>query len=87
MSNMSNVARDASKEAKRAVGDMTQATSNAATKAKADVEGVLSEAAGAVREVGDHMVGAIDESLKNRPYTTLTLAVGIGFLLGAIWRR
>jgi ElaB/YqjD/DUF883 family membrane-anchored ribosome-binding protein len=58
------------------------------------VEGVVSdvsakgqEAVDAVREVGDNMVDAIDESLKNRPYTTLALAVGIGFLFGATWRR
>ena len=43
--------------------------------------------AAAVREVGDTMVDAIDESLKKRPYTTLALALGIGFLFGATWRR
>jgi ElaB/YqjD/DUF883 family membrane-anchored ribosome-binding protein len=62
--------------------------------AKANVEGVVSdvqdkgmEAVGAVREVGDNLVDAIDESLKQRPYTTLALAVGIGFLFGVTWRR
>jgi ElaB/YqjD/DUF883 family membrane-anchored ribosome-binding protein len=45
------------------------------------------EAVEAVREVGDNVVDAIDESLKRRPYTTLALAVGIGFLFGATWRR
>ena len=34
------------------------------------------EAVDAVREVSDNMIGAIDESLKKRPYTTLALAVG-----------
>jgi len=62
--------------------------------AKSGVDGVLSdaqdmgmEAVGAVREVGDNVVDAIDESLKKRPYTTLALAAGIGFLFGATWRR
>jgi ElaB/YqjD/DUF883 family membrane-anchored ribosome-binding protein len=45
------------------------------------------DAADAVREVGDNMLEAIDESLKSRPYTTLALAVGIGFLFGVTWRR
>ena len=45
------------------------------------------EAVDAVREVGDNVVDAVDESLKRRPYTTLALAVGIGFLFGATWRR
>ena len=42
------------------------------------------EAVDAVREVGDNVVEAIDESLKRRPYTTLALAVAIGFLFGAM---
>jgi ElaB/YqjD/DUF883 family membrane-anchored ribosome-binding protein len=53
----------------------------------ADVEDRGREAVDAVREVGDNMVDAIDKSLKHRPYTTLALAVGIGFLFGATWRR
>ena len=53
----------------------------------ADVEDRGQDAIDAVREVGDNMAAAIDESLKSRPYTTLALAVGIGFLFGATWRR
>jgi ElaB/YqjD/DUF883 family membrane-anchored ribosome-binding protein len=63
-------------------------------RAKSNVEGAISdaqdagmEAVGAVREVGDHVVDAIDESIQKRPYTTLALAAGIGFLFGATWRR
>jgi ElaB/YqjD/DUF883 family membrane-anchored ribosome-binding protein len=33
------------------------------------------------------VIDAIDESLETRPYTTLAMALGIGFLLGAMWRR
>jgi ElaB/YqjD/DUF883 family membrane-anchored ribosome-binding protein len=55
--------------------------------ALADAEGKGRDAVDAVREVGDNMLDAIDESLKQRPYTTLALAVGIGFLFGATWRR
>jgi len=40
-----------------------------------------------VREVGDTFAAAVDKSLKQRPYTTLALAVAGGFLFGAIWRR
>jgi ElaB/YqjD/DUF883 family membrane-anchored ribosome-binding protein len=53
----------------------------------ADVEDRSRDAVDAVREVGDNLVGAIDESLKHRPYTTLALAAAIGFLFGATWRR
>ena len=72
----------------------TRAKENIKSNIKANIEGVMSdasargqEAVDAVREVGDNLVDAIDESLKKRPYTTLALAVGIGFLFGATWRR
>ena len=77
------------------ISDIFSSRGNAAwSRAKSNVEGVVSdvsakgqEAVDAVREVGDNMVDAIEESLKHRPYTTLALAVGIGFLFGATWRR
>src|SRR5580704_9091768 len=63
-------------------------------RAKSDLDGVISdagekgrEAIGAVREVGDNVVDAVDKSLKQRPYTALALAAGLGFLFGVIWRR
>jgi ElaB/YqjD/DUF883 family membrane-anchored ribosome-binding protein len=45
------------------------------------------EAASAVREVSDHFVDALDQSIKTRPYTTLALVAGLAFLFGATWRR
>jgi ElaB/YqjD/DUF883 family membrane-anchored ribosome-binding protein len=45
------------------------------------------EAMDSVREVGDTLAVAIEKSVIQRPYTTLALAVGLGFLFGAIWRR
>jgi hypothetical protein len=45
------------------------------------------EALEGVREVRDNLAQAIDRSLATRPYTTLLIAVGLGFLLGAIWTR
>ena len=77
------------------VGDILADKGNAAwRRAKSSVDGVVSdaqdkgrEAADAVREVSDNFVDAIDESIKNRPYTTLALVAGLGFLFGATWRR
>jgi len=70
------------------------AWSRAASNIQSKVEGVMSDAAAqgqeavdAVREVGDNLADAIDESLRKRPYTTLALAAAIGFLFGAAWRR
>ena len=77
------------------IGGIFAAKGNKAwRRARSNMEDVLSdaqdkgmEAVDAVREVGDNVVDAIDESLKRRPYTTLAIAVGIGFLFGATWRR
>src|SRR5579863_6709154 len=40
-----------------------------------------------VREVGDTLAVAIEKSVTKRPYVTLALAVGLGFMFGAAWRR
>jgi ElaB/YqjD/DUF883 family membrane-anchored ribosome-binding protein len=45
------------------------------------------EAVGAVRDVSDNFVEAIDESIAKRPYTTLAIVAAAGFLFGATWRR
>jgi ElaB/YqjD/DUF883 family membrane-anchored ribosome-binding protein len=64
---------------RRAKSSVDDAVSDARNKGR--------EAAEAVREVSDHFVGALDESIKTRPYTTLALVAGIAFLFGATWRR
>ena len=77
------------------IGDLLAAKGNAAWRhAKSNIGGVMSdaeakgqEAVVAAREVGDSVVGATVGLLKRRPYTTLALALGIGFLFGATWRR
>ena len=78
------------------VGDILASKGNAAwqTARKSSVDDVVAdaqdkgrEAVGAVREVSDNFVEAIDESLKTRPYTTLAIVAGLGFLFGATWRR
>jgi ElaB/YqjD/DUF883 family membrane-anchored ribosome-binding protein len=77
------------------VGEIVAGKGNAAwARVKASMDGVVAdaegkghEAADAVREVSENFAEALDESLKNRPYTTLAVVAGLGFLLGAIWRR
>jgi ElaB/YqjD/DUF883 family membrane-anchored ribosome-binding protein len=63
-------------------------------RAKSSVDGVVSDAqskgqdaAAAMREVSDNLVGALDDSIKEHPYTTLAIVAGLGFLFGATWRR
>jgi ElaB/YqjD/DUF883 family membrane-anchored ribosome-binding protein len=89
-----DVARLANQVAEIFAARGSAAWSRAASNIQANIEGVMSDATAkgqdavdAVREVGDNLADAIDESLKKQPYTTLALAAGLGFLLGAIWRR
>ena len=77
------------------VGDILGNKGNAAwQRARSSVDDVVAgaqdkgrEAIGAVRDVSDNFVDAIDESIKNRPYVTLALVAGLGFLFGATWRK
>ena len=63
----------------RARSSVDEALANAQDKGR--------EAAGAVRDVSDNFVEAIDESLAKRPYATLAIVAAIGFVFGATWRR
>jgi ElaB/YqjD/DUF883 family membrane-anchored ribosome-binding protein len=58
---------------------------------RSTLDGVLSEAGArgrdTLRDVGDNLNSAIEDSIKERPLTTLALAVGLGFFLGATWRK
>ena len=85
---------DVTRLTQQLAGVLASKGNKAFQRARTNVEGVISdvqdkgmEAVGAVREVGDNVVDAIDESLRKRPYTTLAIAAGIGFLFGAMWRR
>ena len=59
----------------------------AAGSAISDAQASGKEAVDAFREVADTFGDAIDDSLKRRPYATLAVAAGIGFLFGAAWKR
>ena len=59
----------------------------AADSAISDATATGREAVDAFRDVADTFGEAIEDSLKRRPYATLALVAGIGFLFGAAWRR
>jgi ElaB/YqjD/DUF883 family membrane-anchored ribosome-binding protein len=63
----------------RARGTMDSVMSDAQDKGR--------EAVGAMRDVSDNFVEAIDESIAKRPYTTLALVAAAGFIFGMTWRR
>ena len=59
----------------------------AADSALSDATATGREAVDAFRDVADTFGEAVEDSLKRRPYATLALVAGIGFLFGAAWRR
>jgi ElaB/YqjD/DUF883 family membrane-anchored ribosome-binding protein len=77
------------------VGDIASSRGGAAwQRARSSVDDMVSDAqdrgrdaVGAMREVSDNFVEAIDESIAKRPYTTLALVAAVAFIFGATWRR
>jgi ElaB/YqjD/DUF883 family membrane-anchored ribosome-binding protein len=41
----------------------------------------------AIHELSEHIAGAVETSLRERPIAKLALAVGLGFVVGAALRR
>ena len=64
---------------RRARGSVDDAVAGAQDKGR--------EAVDAIRDVSDNFVDAVDESIANRPYTTLALVAAVAFVAGATWRR
>jgi ElaB/YqjD/DUF883 family membrane-anchored ribosome-binding protein len=71
----------------------TDAPQDMTDRVAAQVEGTAAElaergreASRAVRDVADNFGTALDRSLARQPMTTLAMAVGVGFVLGALWK-
>jgi len=93
--------RDIGRLADQVSDSLQEAGGDALTEARAqirrikdNVDGIISsvgekglDATKAVREVTDNVGIALEESLRARPFATLAVAIGIGFIFGAAWRR
>lgn len=80
--------RDDVSKLSQQVVDLLQAKGNRAYKrARKQFDDTTGEAADAVRDMRDTFSDAIEESVQERPYATLAMALGVGFVLGALWRR
>jgi ElaB/YqjD/DUF883 family membrane-anchored ribosome-binding protein len=78
----------------KGVAAFSEATADVVADAAAPGQVVLDSAGQKAREamhnvrgVGDAAAAAIEKSVVDRPYATLAIAVGLGCLLGALWRR
>jgi ElaB/YqjD/DUF883 family membrane-anchored ribosome-binding protein len=58
------------------------------------LDGVLSDAGakgldamGGLRDSADTLLDSLEDAVRQRPISTLGVALGVGFLFGATWRR
>ena len=93
--------RDIGRLADQVSDSLQEAGDDALTEAKAqirrikdNVDGIISsagekgaDATRAVREVTVNVGSAVEESLRARPFATLAVAIGVGFIFGMAWRR
>jgi ElaB/YqjD/DUF883 family membrane-anchored ribosome-binding protein len=70
------------------------AGSAALREAKANIDDTIAmvgergeEALQSLRGVGETLAEGIEDALHERPIVTVGVAIGVGFLLGAAWRR
>ena len=77
------------------VGALVASTgSDALRRARQSLDGVITEAGekgldavDAVRAKTDTALEALEDAVRKRPFATLGIALGLGFLVGATWRR
>jgi ElaB/YqjD/DUF883 family membrane-anchored ribosome-binding protein len=96
------VIRDDISELTRQMADLIDQTKDEAMaqvktqvrRAKETADGAMSdlqdkgrETVDAFRDVADTFGDAVEDSLKRRPYATLAVVAGLGFLFGVAWRR
>jgi ElaB/YqjD/DUF883 family membrane-anchored ribosome-binding protein len=55
--------------------------------AKAGAEETIADLGKKARNAGDDVTETITNSIQTKPYTTLAIAAGLGFLFGTSWRR
>ena len=84
---MSNVVDQTQGNAMAQVKSQVRRAQAAANTAIEDAQASGREAIDAFREVADTFGDAVEDSLKRRPYATLAIAAGIGFLFGVAWKR
>jgi ElaB/YqjD/DUF883 family membrane-anchored ribosome-binding protein len=72
--------------AERVANDVTDRVAAQVESTVSDLAQRGREASRSVREVTDNFGTALDRSLEKQPMTTLALAVGVGFILGALWK-
>lgn len=73
--------------------DLADKAANLAEKTSEQIERVVQnvtdqgrQATENVQVVADNLKSAVDKSIKDQPLTTLAVAAGLGFVIGALWK-
>ena len=82
-----DAAKDTANRLADKASDMIDRASERASDAYDEVAVRAREGADAVRDYANRAADALDDSLQNRPMTTLLGAIAFGFVLGALWKR
>lgn len=78
---------DVANLARRLSDLLSSKSSSALQQAKSGMDETIARVEQKARDTGDDVTDAINDALKTRPLTTLAVVAGLGFVLGAIWRR
>ncbi len=87
---MDSRAKDLTDEAKNAVGEAADTAENWADSAKSTARSALERARAAYETAQEKAVAgakATDQCIRENPYTSLGIALGVGVLIGFLIRR
>jgi ElaB/YqjD/DUF883 family membrane-anchored ribosome-binding protein len=82
-----DAAKDTASRLADKASDMIDRASDRAADAYDEVSVRAREAGDAAREYANQAADMLDDSIQNRPMTTLLGAIAFGFVLGALWKR
>jgi ElaB/YqjD/DUF883 family membrane-anchored ribosome-binding protein len=87
------MAQTASTTTRNAADDLADKAVNLAGRTSEQIERTVQQVADQgrqateqVQEVAQNFKTAVDKSVKDQPLTTLAVAAGIGFVVGALWK-
>jgi ElaB/YqjD/DUF883 family membrane-anchored ribosome-binding protein len=78
-----------STHSRNAADDLADKASNLAEKTGEKIQDLADQGRQATEQfqvVADNFKTAVDKSVKDQPLTTLAIAAGIGFVIGALWK-
>lgn len=99
-SNTSDTRRDLEQGARDTASGLADKAADYADKAGKQIDSAIQNAESTARQVAEsgreatervnqvagNMKSAVNKSIKDQPLTTLAMAAGVGFVLGALWK-